>query len=212
GGSGRLCVGCGGVAPKMLRLVRPREPPRSERSRKSLEGPVTQQKRALFLGLALLLFVHAARSEADSPSAAAFETNRELPLPFVENQGQTDARVRYFAQGPRYAFYPTREEIVLSRTNAVASTATESAAHRITLALQFLGANPTVALKAEKPVAGEVNYFRGSDPARWQTKLARYANGGDRDLLTSGAMALGGRDREMNYRNRCQTGAWSGGL
>ncbi len=37
-----------------------------------------------------------------------------LPLTFVENRGQTDARVRYYAQGPRYAFYLTGEEVVLS--------------------------------------------------------------------------------------------------
>ena len=37
-----------------------------------------------------------------------------LPLAFVENQGQTDPRVRYYAQDNRRAFYLTREEIVLS--------------------------------------------------------------------------------------------------
>ena len=37
-----------------------------------------------------------------------------LPLAFVENRGQTDARVRYYAQGPRYAFYLTGEKVVLS--------------------------------------------------------------------------------------------------
>src|SRR5262249_59271831 len=106
------------------------------------------------------------RSDADPPSAAAFETNRELPFAFVENQGQIDTRVRYFAQGPRYAFYLTREEIVLSLTKAVASTATEHAPHHITLALQFLRANRTVALKEDKPDAGEGNYFSSRDPAR----------------------------------------------
>jgi hypothetical protein len=38
----------------------------------------------------------------------------KLPVTFVENRGQTDKRVRYYAQGPRYAFYLTREEVVLS--------------------------------------------------------------------------------------------------
>jgi hypothetical protein len=37
-----------------------------------------------------------------------------LPLAFVENQGQTDPRVRYYAQGSGYAFYLTREAVVLS--------------------------------------------------------------------------------------------------
>ena len=37
-----------------------------------------------------------------------------LPLTFVENRGQTDARVRYYTQGPHYAFYLTDQEVMLS--------------------------------------------------------------------------------------------------
>ena len=44
-------------------------------------------------------------------------TYAKLPLAFVENRGQTDARVRYYAQGTRYAFYLTRDEVVLSFLN-----------------------------------------------------------------------------------------------
>src|SRR5688572_20926209 len=63
------------------------------------------------------------RSEERSVAAtAAWEANREqalnahanLPLTFVENRGQTDRRVRYYAQGARYAFYFTREAVVFS--------------------------------------------------------------------------------------------------
>jgi hypothetical protein len=38
----------------------------------------------------------------------------KLPVTFVENRGQTDKRVRYYAQGPRYAFYLTPDQVVLS--------------------------------------------------------------------------------------------------
>ena len=34
--------------------------------------------------------------------AQAFQAYANLPLRFVENRGQTDARVRYHAQGERY--------------------------------------------------------------------------------------------------------------
>src|SRR5947209_2496613 len=37
-----------------------------------------------------------------------------LPLTFVENRGQTDSRVRYYAQGPGYGFYLTRDQVALS--------------------------------------------------------------------------------------------------
>src|ERR1043165_7250948 len=50
------------------------------------------------------------RPVAGSPSPAF----GDLPLTFVANRGQTDARVRYVAHGPRYAFYLTPRDIVLT--------------------------------------------------------------------------------------------------
>ncbi len=44
----------------------------------------------------------------------ALKSYANLPLTFIENRGQTDARVRYYANGPRYAFYLTDEEVVLT--------------------------------------------------------------------------------------------------
>ena len=49
-----------------------------------------------------------------------------LPLTFVENRGQTDARVRYYAQGPRYAFYVTNQEVVLSFDKGSVATSVPS--------------------------------------------------------------------------------------
>src|SRR6266851_2921005 len=96
-----------------------------------------------------------------APSGAPLEGSREqilkahanLPLAFVENRGQTDTRVRYYAQGSRYAFYLTREEIVLllvkgsdassdarglgPRTIATTAAADEPASRGVTLALRF---------------------------------------------------------------------------
>src|SRR5216117_2656545 len=103
-----------------------------------------------------------------------------LPLAFVENRGQTDARVRYYAQGSRYAFHLTRREVVLSfvkgsgassqalgsRIHLLASEAgaEEPASRGVALALRFLRANPRVIVEGEKQAPGEVNYFRGKDP------------------------------------------------
>ena len=94
-----------------------------------------------------------------SPAAAAHEGQREqvlnayakLPLAFVENRGQMDARVRYYAEGPRYTFYLTRDELVLSFMNAarrsttpraVAVATPEPAQQEIAISLRFLGGNP----------------------------------------------------------------------
>ena len=53
------------------------------------------------------------------PLAAAVPGNTTAfpTVRFEENRGQTDPRVRYYAQGSRYAFYLTRDEVVLSFMN-----------------------------------------------------------------------------------------------
>lgn len=92
----------------------------------------------------------------------------KLPVAFVENRGQMDARVRYYAQGPRYAFYLTPDDVRLSFLN-------ERGSDGVTLGLRFLGANPGAAMEGEARAAGEVNYLRGDDPAGWQQQVPRYA-------------------------------------
>ena len=59
-----------------------------------------------------------------------------LPLAFVENRGQTHARVRFQAQGARYGFALTREGVVLSLVKGAGR------ARGVNLALRFLGAIP----------------------------------------------------------------------
>ena len=44
--------------------------------------------------------------------AATARTYANLPVNFVENAGQTDARVRFYAQGAGFAFYLTAQEAV----------------------------------------------------------------------------------------------------
>src|SRR6185436_10902492 len=76
-----------------------------------------------------------------------------LPLSFVENRGQTDSRVRFSAQGSRYAFHLTREEVLLSFVERPAAPEVPSA-KGVTLALRFLGADPDVAIEGEERAPG----------------------------------------------------------
>src|SRR5207247_4056573 len=65
---------------------------------------------------------HPRVAERAAPALAAFDGNHaqvlnayaNLPVAFIENRGQTDNRVRYYAQGSRYGFYLTRDQVVLS--------------------------------------------------------------------------------------------------
>jgi hypothetical protein len=52
----------------------------------------------------------------------------------------------------------------------------------IVLRLQFLGADPAVALASVGALPGRVNYFLGNDPARWHTGIPTYARLAYREL------------------------------
>ena len=85
----------------------------------------------------------------------------KLPVSFVQNKGQVDARVRYYARGNRYAFYLTRDGVVLS-------LAKERMSFGLALALRFVHANPRMTLEGAERAPGEVNYFYG-DQSDWRT-------------------------------------------
>src|SRR5262245_46080584 len=120
---------------------------------------------------------------------AAYE---KLPLAFVANRGPTDDRVPYFAQGPRQAFYLTRDEIVLAFVKGAPAPAAARAVRAdagpadgptgVALALEFLGRNPHVTIEGSDREPGEVNYLEGNDPSRWHTGLPRYQQISYREL------------------------------
>lgn len=73
------------------------------------------------LALAISLGV-LARSGGHQPSPPNQETSKsgtldsygELPLSFIPNRGQTDASVRYYAQGAGFSFYFQKERATLA--------------------------------------------------------------------------------------------------
>ena len=123
-----------------------------------------------------------------------------LPLTFVENRGQTDARVRYYAQGPRYAFYLTSRDIVLTFLKEASTTEGHA------LSMQFVGANANAAI-AGGHAQGNVNYLRGSDPSRWQTDLPSYATIVYRNLWPDVDLHVSGNGGALKYEFHVAAGA-----
>ena len=171
-------------------------------------------------------------AQAAPPAAAreqVLDAYAKLPLTFVENQGQTDPRVVYHAQGPRHAFFLTRGEIVFAfaktpdgstdmrnpttgargpGVHSMATAATPDAAtHRGSLALRFVGSDPRVTVAGQDRAPGEVNHFRGSDPARWHTRLPGYAQVIYRELWPGVDLVLRGHPGELKYEFRVRPGA-----
>jgi hypothetical protein len=95
-----------------------------------------------------------------APSSAA---RAIVPLAFVPNAGQFDPGILYAARGAGYAVRLTRDAVIVSST-APGSSST----------IRFLGANPEVRPRGRTPAPGRVNYFLGSDPARWRAGLVAY--------------------------------------
>src|SRR5438132_7359021 len=90
------------------------------------------------VGLVALLAAAAIAGETAARGAHAnhgVSANAGVPLAFVENRGQADARVRYYAQGNRYAFFATRDEVMLSLGK-------QKGASQLALALRFVSRNP----------------------------------------------------------------------
>jgi hypothetical protein len=125
---------------------------------------------------------------------------RELPTAFVENRGQIDSRVRYYAYGPRHAFYLTRDDVVFSFVN-------EPASEGLALTLRFPGSNPRRRLEGDGRAPGDVNYFHGKDPEGWRTGVPRYTQIAYRELWPGVDLLLRDENRTLKYEFRVRAGA-----
>ena len=93
---------------------------------------------------------------------AAGTTYGKLPLSFEPNQGQTDARVKFFARASGYTLFVTANEAVF--------TGRDGSVER----MKLLGANPRPRFEPLDKQPGISNYFIGNDPSKWRTNIANY--------------------------------------
>ncbi len=127
--------------------------------------------RLISLGLlmsALIGFVGVRLLNVDTnPAATPTLHLNQLPLAFVPNQGQSDARVRFQVANVGGTAFFTQDGVVL----AMPAAETDAGA---TLRLHFIGANSDTEIVGRSPLPGVVNYLRGSDSANWHTDLPTY--------------------------------------
>lgn len=141
-------------------------------------------------------------------AAAAFtvDTGRalnaygKLPVAFIENTGQTDARVHYYAQGNRFGFYLTQQEVMLAFTDKNPDSG-------VALALRFIGANLHARVEGSERAPGELNYLRGNDPAAWRTHVPRYGEVTYRELWTGIDLRLREQSGVLKYEFHVRPGA-----
>ena len=132
-------------------------------------------------------------TEASYTNAANYSVNngvsvslRSLPLHFEVNQGQAGAEVKFLARTRGSTVLLTSEGAMLRLRAGTAEAPSNRQAHDGrdsgsspqrwgTLGLRFLGGNASSSLSGVDELPGKVNYFKGSEPAKWRTNVVTYA-------------------------------------
>lgn len=150
----------------------------------------------------------------------ALEAHSNLPLTFIENAGQIDDRVHYYAQGPGFGSYFTSTQAVFSflkpasacglvglDLEARALAKKECDTRGASMALEFVGADPNVVPVGEAQAIGHVNHLVGSEQARWRMGLVTYHEMVYRELWPGVDLVVRGQRGELKYEFVIKPGA-----
>jgi hypothetical protein len=119
-------------------------------------------------------------------------SSADTPTGFIENLGQVNEAVEYYALGPRAAVYFTQGAVVLDlKGEALGGLLPSSAGvclsedvidnqsmhrerHGCALYICFEGANPSPVIEARGEIETKYSYLLGNDPSCWRTDVAVY--------------------------------------
>ena len=152
---------------------------------------------------------------ADTAASSRIQASyAALPLAFEQNQGQTDAQVKYLARGSGYTLFLTANDAVFSLHSRHA--ATESTAHEIqshgknrqvaavndstaVVRMHLTGGNSLAKVEGSDALPGTSNYFLGNDRSKWRTGVPQYARVAYRDVYPGVNMAFHGAERQLEF-------------
>jgi hypothetical protein len=116
----------------------------------------------------------------------AAEAYAALPTYFVENGGQIDSRVAFYAQESGASIYFTSQEVVLVLPQGVLRT-------------RFLGANPDVRISASDEREARFSYLIGDNSESWHRELRTYGEITYHNLYPGVDLTYTGRDNALKY-------------
>jgi len=108
------------------------------------------------------------------------------PLSFEENLGQTNPRIKFVARGGNFMLALAPEEADLhvhtphvrekrpAQLDPEGMGWADAMAASARVRLEFAGGNPATRLEGVDPQPGTINYFKGSDPSRWQRNVPHF--------------------------------------
>jgi Beta-propeller repeat/Fibronectin type III domain len=146
-----------------------------------------------------------------------------LPLAFEQNQGQTDAQVKYVARGRGYTLFLTANDAVFSlhsssnagdpstvsrraASDSYASDAKKRSGKHDTqqdssalVRMQLVGANSHAEVAASNQLPGAANYLLGNDPGKWRRNVPRYERVSYQDVYPGVNMAFHGAQQQLEF-------------
>jgi len=178
----------------------------------------TSYLRALFVvGLVVATLFTAASAGLVSPFQSALpvqkakvvETYGKLPLSFEANTGQAEKNVKFLSRGRGYGLYLTGNgaELMLCQT---ASSAARTSFRRTpdpmpksaecdVVRMQVPGASGNTEPAGEDELPGTVNYFIGSDPAKWRSNILTYAKVRYRSIYPGIDLVYYGNQQQVEF-------------
>jgi hypothetical protein len=136
------------------------------------------------------------RLSAD-PSPTAVDYGK-LPLSFEPNQGQTDPQVKFLSRGAGYSLFLTNSAAVLTMSRPE-SSGTTRLVKTDTVRMKVGGARPGLQVSGVDKLPGEVNYFIGSDPAKWHANLPTYGKVKYAGVYPGVDLVYYGNQRQLEY-------------
>jgi hypothetical protein len=137
--------------------------------------------------------------------ARVSEAIGNLPLIFEANQGQTDSQVKFLSRGSGYALFLTSTDAVLQLRNPSVKSAIQSQAKPVwgtqsaIIKMKLVGANAAPQVTGREELPGKSNYFRGSDPTKWQANVPNYAKVEYDDVYPGVNLVYYGNQRQLEY-------------
>ena len=156
----------------------------------------------------------------------------QLPLYFMENQGQVNPEVQYYTQGTGFALgFTPQGPIFLLNPGAGQSKAAgaypapgnpkrgslaarpsglmkpEAARRQVMVRMTPVGMNPKAVIVPGAMQEGKVNYFLGQDPEKWRPGIPTYQTVVYREAYPGIDLKFYGNGRQLEYDIIVQPGA-----
>ena len=114
----------------------------------------------------------------------------QMPLSFEANRGQAGDSADYLARGSAYTL-----RLQATRASFQLGNGKDSAA----LHMQVIGGDPNAQPEELNELEGKVNYFVGSDPARWRQNIPTYGRVRYREVYRGIDLVYYGNQRQLEY-------------